>query len=39
MFRVLGRIARHHGVRLEPEHQEILRDAMRNLYDRPADQQ
>lgn len=38
MFRVLGRIAQHHGVHLEPEHEEIVRDAMRNLYDRPAEE-
>lgn len=35
-FRVLGRIAQHHGAPLEPEHEEVVRDAMRNLYDRPA---
>ena len=36
MFRVLGRIAQHHGVPLGDEHEEIVRDAMTNLYDLPA---
>lgn len=38
MFRVLGRIAQHHGASLEPEHEEIVRDAMTNLYDRPTEE-
>lgn len=36
MFRVLGRIAQHHGAPLGDEHEEIVRDAMANLYDLPA---
>jgi len=37
MFRVLGRIAAHHGVPLGKEHEEIVRDAMSNIYDFPAE--
>lgn len=37
MFRVLGRIAAHHGVPLAKEHEEIVRDAMSNIYDFPAE--
>ncbi|MEQ1893762.1 MAG: DUF5677 domain-containing protein [Planctomycetota bacterium] len=38
MFRVLGRIAAHHGVSLATEHEELVRDAMSNIYDFPADE-
>jgi hypothetical protein len=34
-FRVLGRIAAHHGVPLSKEQEEHVRDAMSNLYDFP----
>jgi len=37
MFRVLGRIAAHHGVALGSEHEEVIRDAMCNIYDFPAE--
>jgi len=33
MFRVLGRIAEHHGVPVGKDHEEIVRDAMSNIYD------
>ena len=35
-FRVLGRIAVHHGVALGSEHEEVIRDASCNIYDPPA---
>jgi len=36
VFRVLGRIAEHHGVTLNEEHEKIVEDAMRNLLDGEA---
>ncbi len=33
MFRVLGRIAEHHGVELTDEMRQEVRDSMRNLFD------
>lgn len=38
MFRVQGRIAAHHSVPLAKEHEEIVRDAMSNIYDFPAEE-
>jgi hypothetical protein len=37
MYRVLGRIAAHHGVPLGRKHEEIIRDAMNNIYGLPAE--
>lgn len=36
-FRVLGRIAHHHGILLDAEHERATQEAMSNLYDLPAD--
>lgn len=33
MFRVLGRMATHHGAPLSTEHVELVQDAMGNIYD------
>lgn len=35
VYRVLGRIAAHHGVPLQPEHEELVRDSFRNIFEPP----